>query len=72
METKNVEVLFNLEKKRKMRILNSQSHSAEIHKGGDPLGFLGLSFAAKHQKKLEGGTLRMQKNESRTVRKNPS
>ena len=31
-----------------------QSHSAEIHKRGDPLGFLALYFAAKYQKKLEG------------------
>ena len=38
-----------MEEKRKMIILK-QSHSAEKHERGDPLGFLEIQFVAKYQK----------------------
>ena len=47
--------IFYLLMKKKTKNENfEQSHSAEIHKRGDPSGFLKLQFAAKYQK-LEGG-----------------
>ena len=55
-------------KKRKVRILK-QSHSAEILKRGDPLGFLALQFAAKYQKTWWGTLWRQKKFEKIAVPK---
>ena len=43
-----------------MRFLK-QSHSAEKLERGHPLEFLKLQFAAKYEKKLEGGPLATKK-----------
>ena len=46
-----------------------KSHSAEIHKNRDPLGFLALLFAAKYQENLKVGPFEGKKIESHTVPK---